>query len=91
MKHKTDVSRSLRIVPDKILIPRRPLLLCITCEHTLQTNTHALDIMHWAPPLSIEQVKADDAVGVDVRVPWNGVRLIFYEDYFGSLDSISYR
>jgi hypothetical protein len=35
--------------------------------------------------LSVEQVEADDAVGVDVGVPRDRMRVVADEDYFGSL------
>jgi hypothetical protein len=35
--------------------------------------------------LFVEEVEADDAVGVDVRMPWYGMLGIFDEDYFGCL------
>jgi hypothetical protein len=72
-------------VPDKLLIPGRPLLLCVARQHALQTDTHALDIVDWAPALLVQQVQTDDAVGVDVRVVRDRVGVGFDEGYFGGL------
>jgi hypothetical protein len=85
MEHKVDVPRSLCIVPYELLITLRSLLLCVAREHALQTHTHALDVVYGRPALAIEQVEADDAVRVDVRVPWDWVRVVFYEYDFGCL------
>lgn len=41
--------------------------------------------MNRRPTGTVEQVEADDAVGVDVRVPGYGVRGCTDEDYFGGL------
>jgi hypothetical protein len=74
----------LFVIPHEILIPLGPLLLIITAQHALQTNTHALDIMYGRPAGAVEQVEADDAVGVDVRVPGYRVRVVADEgDFWG--------
>jgi hypothetical protein len=86
MKHKIDIPRPLSIILDKLIIALRPLLLRITSEHTLQAHTHALYVMNRGPSRAVEQVETDDAVGVDVWVPGNGVGLCFDEDDFGGLD-----
>lgn len=85
MKNKTYVPRPLRVIPDKILIALRPLLLRITREHTLQAHAHALDIVDWGPTGAVEQVEADDAVGVNVWVPGYWVCFGAEKDYFGGL------
>jgi hypothetical protein len=85
VEHKVDVPRSLRVVLDKVLVTRRPLLLCVAGEHALQADTHALHIVNRAPALFVEEVETDDAVGVDVRVPWNGMLGVFDEDYLWRL------
>ena len=85
MKNKANIPRPLGIIPHEILIALRPLLLRITRKHTLQTDTHTLDVVNRRPTGTVEQVEADDAVGVDVRVPGYGVRGCTDEDYFGGL------
>lgn len=85
MKDKIDVTRPLGVVFDKVLIPWRPLLLRVACEHALQADAHAFYVVYRAPASSVEEVKAYDAVCVDVRMPWYGMRFIFHEDYFGGL------
>ena len=85
MKNKANIPRPLGIIPYEILIALRPLLLRVTRKHTLQTDTHTLDVVNRRPTGTVEQVEADDAVGVDVRVPGYGVRGCADEDYFGGL------
>jgi hypothetical protein len=85
MKNKANIPRPLGIIPHEILIALRPLLLRITRKHTLQTDTHTLDVVNRRPTGTVEQIEADDAVGVDVRVPGYGVRGCTDEDYFGGL------
>lgn len=84
MKHKTNIPRPLSIVLDKILITRRPLLLGIARQHALQTDTNTLDIVDGAPALAVKQIETDDAVGVDVRVPGDGVGVVADEYDFWS-------
>jgi hypothetical protein len=85
MENKANIPRPLCIIPHKILISLRPLLLRVAREHTLQTNTHALDVVDGRPAGAVEQVEADDAVGVDVWVPGYGVCVVAEEDDFGGL------
>lgn len=85
MKYKRYIPRPLSVVLDKILITRRSLLLRITRKHALQTHTHALDVVDGRPALAIKKVEADDAVGVDVRVPGDRVGVGAEEDDFGGL------
>jgi hypothetical protein len=87
MEHKVNIPWPLRIIPDEILIPLRPLLLRITRQHALQTHTDALDIVDGRPTRAVEQVEADDAVGIDVRVPGDGVVGVANEgDFWGLRD-----
>ena len=72
MINKTNIPRPLRITPHKRLIPLGPLILRIPRQHALDTHTHALHILHGAPARGAEQVEADDAVGVDVRMDGDG-------------------
>ena len=85
MKDKINISRPLSVVPDKVLISLWPLLLRVARQHTLKTDTYAFDVVDWGPAGAVEQVEADDAVGVDVWVPGYGVGFVAQEDYFGSL------
>lgn len=72
MINKTNIPRPLGITPHKLLIPLRPLVLRVPRQHALDTHADALDVLHRAPPRRAEQVEADDAVGVDVRVDRDG-------------------
>lgn len=72
MKDKINISRPLSVIPHKVLISLRPLLLRVARQHTLETDTHAFDVVDGGPAGAVEQVEADDAVGVDVRVDGDG-------------------
>lgn len=85
MKDKINISRPLSVIPHKVLISLRPLLLRVARQHTLKTDTHAFDVVDGGPAGAVEQVEADDAVGVDVWVPGYGVGFVAEEDYFGGL------
>jgi hypothetical protein len=89
MEHKVDIPWPLRIVPHEILVSLRPFLLRIAREHALQTDAYAFDVVDGRPAGAVEQVEADDAVGVDVWVPGYGVGVVFLEDYFGGLRWVS--
>ena len=90
MKHKVNIPRPLRIVFDEVVVARRPLLLCVACKHALQADTNAFNIVYGAPACSVEKVEADDAVCVNVWVPWYWMRLVLHKDYFGGLRSVSW-
>lgn len=71
---KPNIPRPPLITRHKLLIPRRPLVLGIRSQHALDTHAHALDRLHGRPASAAEEVEADDAVAVDVRVDgdWEG-------------------
>jgi hypothetical protein len=85
VEDEVDISRPLRVVPDEVLVSWRSLLLRVAREHALQTDADALHVVYGAPAGSVEKVEADDAVGVNVRVPRYWVCVVLDEDYFGSL------
>ena len=65
---KVDVTGPLAVGSDKVGIARRPLILCIAGQHALQTHADTLDVLNRAPALRPEQVEANNAIGVDMRV-----------------------
>lgn len=65
---KPYIPRPLRVQPHEILVPRGALVLRVARQHALQAHAHALDVLHGRPAGRAEQVEADDAVAVDVRV-----------------------
>ena len=68
MVEKVNVFRPQAVGFHKLLVPWRPLVLGVAREHALQAHANALNILYWAPALLAEEVQADDAVAVDVRV-----------------------
>lgn len=87
MEHEVDISRPLCVVSHKMLVSRRPFSLVVTRQHRLQTDAYTLHILNRAPALAVQQVKTDDAVGVDVWVKWDGVLGVAEEDHLWSLQS----
>lgn len=67
-----NIPRPLPVGAYKFLIAGGPLVLGVSRQHALQAHTHALDVLDGAPALLAEEVEADDAVGVDVRVHRDG-------------------
>lgn len=65
---KINVLRPQLIGTDKVLVTRRPLVLCVSRQHALDRHADALDVLYGTPALVSEQVQANDAVAVDVRV-----------------------
>lgn len=59
---------------DKILVPGRSFIACIRRQHTLDTNTDALDRLHGRPARRTKQVQTDNPVAVDVRVDGDRAR-----------------
>lgn len=88
MEKEVDISRSLRVPPHKLLIPRRSLVLVVPREHTLQAHTYALNIVYRAPALLIQKIQAYYAVRVDVRMDGDMMFGVFDEDDFGSFDGV---
>jgi hypothetical protein len=84
MEHEADIPWTLGVVLDKVLVARRPLLLRVAGQHTLQADADALDVVDGAPALAVEEVETYDAVGVDVWVPGDWVGVVADEDDFGS-------
>ena len=80
---KPYIPRPLRVPPHKVLVTRRPLVLTVPRQHALDAHAHALDVLHGAPAGAAEQVEADDAVGVDVRVHGDFAVGERDEGYFG--------
>ena len=64
------------------------LRLGIARQHALQTDAHALHIVHGAPSLCVQQVQTYDAVAVNVRVDGNGTVGRGAEDDLGRLDRV---
>lgn len=70
--NKPNIPGPLRIPPHKLLIPRRPLGPRVPRQHALDAHAHAFDILNGAPALGPKEIKADDAVAVDVGVEGDG-------------------
>ena len=68
---EVDVLRALCISPHEILITRWSLILCVTRQHALDAHAHTFHILYRTPPLSTQQIQADDAIRVDMRVDWD--------------------
>lgn len=67
-----NVPGPLPVCADELLVAGGPLVLGVARQHALQAHAHALDVLDGAPALLAEEVEADDAVGVDVRVHRDG-------------------
>lgn len=81
---ESDISRPLRISADELLVAGGTLILSVARQHALDAHADALDVVDGAPALGAEQVQADDAVGVYVRVDGNSpLRRFGYECDFG--------
>lgn len=65
---EVDVPRTLRVSPHKFLVTWGSLVLDVPRQHALYAHADTLHVLHRAPALTAEKVKADDAIGVDVRV-----------------------
>lgn len=83
--YETDVSGPLCIPPHKFFIAWWPLILGVSCKHALDAHAYACDVLHRTPALGIQQVQADNAIGVDVWVDGDGALGAHHECYFGGL------
>lgn len=82
---KLNVPGPLPVPADELLVARRAFVLGVARQHALQAHAHALDVLDGAPPLLAEEVEADDAVGVDVRVHRDGSVGGLDKGYLGGL------
>lgn len=79
-----DISGPLGVSADKLLVAGGAFILGVPREHALDAHADALDVLDGAPALGAEQVEADDAIGVDVRVDRDrSLRRFGYECDFG--------
>jgi len=76
--------------PHHILVPDGALVLRVPRQHALHAHADALHVLDGAPAGAAEQVEADDAVAVDVRVHGDGPRGLGAgdEDDFGDFDGV---
>lgn len=81
-----DVAWSPPIRGHKLLIARRSLVLCILCQHALDTHADTLDGLHGRPASGSEEVQTDDAITVDVWVDGYGSRCVARWTDFDELD-----
>lgn len=79
---KIDIPRSPPIIRHERLVALGSLVLGIARQHALQGHAYALYVLDGAPALLAEEVEADDAVGVDVRVHGDGSVGCLHEGYF---------
>ena len=63
-----DVLWAEAVTAYKLLVSSRSLILVVASQHALKAHADTLNILHRAPSLLAQEVKADDSVGVDVRV-----------------------
>jgi len=56
----------------ELLIALRSLVLGVSGQHALYAHADGFDGLHGGPACAAEQVEADDPVGVDVWVDWDG-------------------
>lgn len=63
-----DVLGPLSVCADKVLVAWGALVLAVARQHALDAHAHTLDVLDGAPALRAEQVEADDAIGIYVRV-----------------------
>ncbi len=65
---KVNIARPLPVVAHKVSVAWRPLVLRVAGQHALEAHAHALDVLHGAPSLRTQQIEADDAIRVYVRM-----------------------
>jgi hypothetical protein len=65
------VPRAQPVAPNKLFISGRALVLCIASEHALDTHADALYILNRTPTLSTEEIQADEAIRIDMRMHGN--------------------
>lgn len=69
--YERDIPNTTAIIRHELTVTRRPLILRVSCQHTLDAHADALDCLHGGPAGGAEQIEADDAVAVDVGVHWD--------------------
>lgn len=69
---KTHIPWPQGVAPHKLLVPRWSLILGVACQHALDAHADALNVLDGGPALRAEEVEADVAVGIHVRVHGDG-------------------
>ncbi len=59
------------VAPDELFVPRWTLVLRVARKHALNTHANALYVLDWTPTLSTEEIQADEAIRVDMRMHGN--------------------
>jgi hypothetical protein len=85
MKVPVDIPRPTSITPNKCLVPWRSFILRVAGKHALQADAYTFDIVNRRPCSFVKEVETYYAVGVDVRVYWNGMGVVFDEYDLGRL------
>lgn len=68
---EVNVSRSQSVAFDELVVPRRSFVFLVASQHALYAHADALNVLHGTPALAAEQVQANYAIRVDVRVHGN--------------------
>lgn len=79
------VSGSQAVSAYEVLIARWSLIPSVPRQHALKTHAYTLHILNRAPSLCSEQVKTNDAIGIDMRMHRNWSIFELDEGYLGRL------
>lgn len=78
-----NVFRPCFVGADEIGVAFGAVVLGVARKHALDAHTHALDILYGTPTRAAQEIQADDAVGVDVRMHGYRAALLLNEDNLG--------
>lgn len=68
---EVDISWPQSVASNELVISRWSFVLLVASQHALYAHTHALDVLHWTPALTAEQIETNDAVRIDVGMHRN--------------------
>lgn len=83
---KIDVADATAVGGDKLFVTGRSFVAAVGGKHALEAHADALDCLDWGPAGGAQEIKADDAIAVDVGVHRNRAGSIGRGGTFDELD-----
>ena len=68
---KVDITDATAVGGNEFLVAGGSLITIVGGKHTLKAHTDALNCLYWRPTGGTQEVKADNAIAVDVGMHWD--------------------
>lgn len=68
---KVNVTDAAAIGGNELLVTGGSLITIVGGKHALEAHADALDCLYWGPTGGTQEIKADNAIAVDVGMHWD--------------------